>query len=69
MVLINNSCYASVRGTVNGDDEITFNLNWLSDVLAPGIAQTMASGARVIGPTLGGYIYAWSQSNGAHRHV
>ena len=29
-----------------------------------GIAQTMASAARAIGPTLGGFLYAWSQSNG-----
>lgn len=46
MALINNSCFPSVRGTVNG------------------IAQTMASAARAIGPTLGGFLYAWSQSNG-----
>ena len=46
MVLINNSCYSCVRGTVNG------------------IGQTLASTARVIGPFVGGVIFAWSESNG-----
>ena len=46
MVLINNSCYSCVRGTVNG------------------IGQTLASTARVIGPFVGGVVFAWSESNG-----
>ena len=62
MVLINNSCYSTVRGTVNGWRFISFS-NVHSMCFFAGIAQTLASLARFIGPTLGGFVFAWSQSN------